>query len=193
MSQSKNNKYTDVDKEALRLDWVFDKGINFKDRIIQLTGEIETQTSFDYMDAALTEMERGSKKAITIKINSPGGSPTEALAIVGRLRNSKCQIVTEVYGEVMSAAVLILAAGDKRRMSKYAVFMHHESSYSISGEHSSVKDAVERAEREEELWSKYMQEFTEKDTYFWKYSVIKKNMFLDAYECYAYGVIDEIF
>lgn len=193
MSQSKNNKFTDVDKEALRLEYCFEKGINFKDRIIQLTGEIEPQSSFDYMDAALTEMERESKKAITIKINSPGGSPTEALAIVGRLRNSKCQIVTEVYGEAASAAVLILAAGDKRRMSRYASFMHHQSSYNVSGDHASVKDTVEQAERDEKLWAQYMEEFTFRDRDYWYNSAIRRNLFLNSAQCLQDGVVDEVF
>ena len=70
--------------------------------------------------------ERG-EKAITIRLHSEGGSVYEALAIVGRIEKCKCQIITEGYGAIMSAATLILASGDKRRISRLAWFMVHES------------------------------------------------------------------
>ena len=120
-------KTKDIDKEKLRLDYLFEQGVNFVDRVIQINEEIDDH-SFSFLDAALSELERSSKKTITIKINSPGGSVYDALAMIGRLNSSSCRIVTEAYGHVMSAATLLLAAGKKRRMSKYCVFMAHQMS-----------------------------------------------------------------
>ena len=60
----------DVDKEKLRLDYLFDQGVNFVDRVIQINEEIDDH-SFSFIDAALCELERASKKTITIRINSP--------------------------------------------------------------------------------------------------------------------------
>ena len=117
----------DVDKEKVRLDYLFDQGVNFVDRVIQINEEIDDH-SFAFVDAALSELERASKKTITIRINSPGGSVYDALAMIGRLNASSCRIVTEAYGQVMSASTLLLAAGKKRRMSKYCVFMEHKMS-----------------------------------------------------------------
>lgn len=186
------NKHTDVDKESLRLEYCFEKGINFQDRIIQITGEIEDQSSFDYLDAALNEMERGTKKAITIRINSPGGSVYEALAMIGRIESSKCQIITECYGHAMSAAGLILAAGDKRRMCKRSWFMYHEMQYAISGSHSEIKDAFLQAEREMQAWATAMSEFSNMDLTFWQEAAHKHDYHLTATECLDMGVIDEI-
>ncbi len=53
----------------IHLDHLFEKGVNFKERIICITDTIEHPT-FDYVDAALTEMESENRKTITIKINS---------------------------------------------------------------------------------------------------------------------------
>ena len=192
MTTAKNNKHTDVDRESLRLEYVFDKGINFRDRIIQVTGEIEDNSSFDWLDAALTEMERGSKKAITLKINSPGGSVYEALGMVGRLAASKCQIITEGYGQIMSAATLLLACGDKRRISKYAFFMHHEASYYVEGRHDTVASTVSQMEREERLWSRWMEEFSTQPAEFWYSKGKQRDFYLTAEECQIYGVVDEI-
>ena len=187
-----DKKFLEIEKERLRLEYSFDMGINFADRVIQMTGELEDQGYFDRIDAALSEMERDSKKGITIRINSPGGSVYEALAILGRLKNSKCHITTEGYGCIMSAASLILAAGDKRKMSKYAQFMHHEAQYGLAGRHSAIQDEVAQIEREEHMWSRWMAEFTNKDAQFWYDHGKRKDFHMFAEECLATGIIDEI-
>lgn len=190
---SQKNKHTDVDKEALRLEYCFEKGINFKDRIIQITGEIEENSSFDYLDAAMTEMERDSKKAIQIKINSPGGSVYEALAMVDRIKDSKCQVITKCYGHAMSAAGLILAAGDKRLIGSRSWMMYHELSYGTKGSHSEVRDYVEQAEREMRAWVQSMAEFSNRDESFWDCAAHKHDFYLDANQCLEYGIVDDIF
>lgn len=182
---------SDSDKENLRLEFMFERGINFKDRTIQITGNIE-EGGFDFIDSALSELERGSRKAVTIKINSPGGSVYEALAMVGRLQNSKCQIITEGYGQIMSAAILILAAGDKRRISKFAWAMNHEASYTINGRHSDVKDEIAQMEREEKMWCDTMAEMSGMNAEFWYKTSHKTNFYLTATECKNLGLVDEI-
>lgn len=187
------NKHTDVDKESLRLDYVFEKGINFKDRIIQITGAIEENTSFDWLDAALTEMERGSKKAITLKINSPGGSVYEALAMVDRIRESKCQIITKCYGHAMSAAGLILAAGNKRYIGKNSWFMHHEISAGIMGSLSEMQQQLQQIDKEFYEWARALSEFTNTDKQFWIEEASKKDFYLSSSECILYGIVDDVF
>lgn len=191
---TQKSKHTDVDKESLRLEYCFDKGINFQDRIIQITGEIQDNSSFDWLDAALTEMERSSRKAITLKINSPGGSPYEALAMVDRIKESKCQIITKCYGHAMSAAILILASGDKRLMGKHAWFMHHEASYEAPlNNHSNVKDYVQQLEREEIQWNKTMAEFSNESEDFWRSASHKHDFYLTAKQCLELEIVDELF
>ena len=191
MTQAKT-KHTDVDKESLRLEYCFEKGINFKDRVLQITGPIEEHVSFDYLDAALTEMERGSKKSITIKINSPGGSTYEALAMVDRIRESKCQIVTKCYGHAMSAASIILAAGDKRLIGRRAWLMHHEISYGSAGTLSEHVDLVTQTHQEFLQWCKAMAEFTNMPYEFWLEEAKKKDAYFNAEEALELGIADAI-
>lgn len=190
---SKDKKDKDLSEDQFRLEFVFDKGINLKDRIIQITGEIEDAASFDWLDAALTEMERDSKRAVTLKINSPGGSVYEALAMVDRIKDSKCQIITKCYGHAMSAASLILAAGDKRYIGSRSWLMVHEMSYDASGAHSNIKDQVQQAEREMQEWSRAMAEFTNQPTDFWLKAAHKQDFYLSAEECIMLGVVDGTF
>lgn len=183
---------TKISQTAMHLEYLFDRGVNFKDRAITITGDID-QPWFDIVDAAMSEFERDSKKAVKIKINSSGGSVYEALAIVGRLRNSKCHVITEGYGHVMSAATIILACGDKRRMSEFATFMHHEASYEAAGRHSQVVAEVNQREREEKLWSKWMAEFCRGDENNW-YEIGKHtDKYYTAEECVEMDIVDEVF
>jgi len=176
----------------IHLESIFDRGVNFKERIITITEEIGFP-ALDIVDAAMTEMEGQSRKTITIKIHSEGGSVYEAMAIVGRMKKSKCKIVTEGYGAVMSAATLILAAGDERKISEFAWFMHHEASYGAEGRHSQVKDLVAQMEKEEKIWSDWMARFSSKDAKFWYKAGENKDTYLTAEELVKYGVADEIF
>ena len=176
-----------------RFKFFYEHDIDVKTRTIRIVGTIGHATDFEFIDSALSVLESESRKAITIKINSGGGAVYEALAIVGRMKASRCQIITEGYGHVMSAATLILAAGNRRRMSKYATFMHHESSYMVGGSHSQVKEEIEQMEKEEELWSGWMEELTTTDASDWRKFAHKKNLYLTAEECIKHGVIDEVF
>lgn len=182
-----------IDKYYNHLDKYVEKGVDLVNRVIRLDGDIEDGYDFSHIDAAFTILESMSRQSITIRLKSYGGSVHEALAIIGRFKQSKCQIIVEGYGAIMSAAVIILASGDKRRVSKYACVMHHEASYGLSGRHSDIKDEIEQAEREERMWAKWMAEKTNQDAAFWYNHGSRKNFYMTAEECHACGIVDEVF
>ncbi len=178
---------------SLLLEYVFKHGADFQRRVLNLTGEIN-EDMFNLVDRTLTEMEADSRAAITIKINSPGGFCYQAMAIVGRIRESKCQIITKGYGEIMSAATLILAAGRRRKISKFSSFMWHEMSYGVDFDrHSNHKDMVLQAEKEVKLWAQWMEEFTGKPAKFWLEAGTKKDSYFTAEQLLKLGVVDELF
>lgn len=185
-------------REKLKLDFSFDYGVDFDNRVVRMSGYIGDiledfeSVTFDKVDAALTRMENDSSEPITIRLNSGGGSVYEGLAIVGRLTSSPCEIIVEAYGCCMSAATLILACGDHRRISKYTISMFHQSAYGVSGSHEEVKEQVEQQEKEEKLWAKWVAELSKKTEKFWYKTVKKKNVYLTAEKMFAYGVVDEI-
>lgn len=189
---SKTPKELHLEQEKLRLEYLFEQGIDLKHRIIRITGPIGDGT-FEEFDCQLTELEKSNaRKTVTVRINSPGGSVYDALAIVGRIKSSSCPVITEGYGHIMSAATLVLAAGKRRKMSMYAWFMFHKSQYMVGGSHDDVIEAVEQAEREEKFWAKWMAEMSEKDAKFWYNSAKKKDFYMTAEECLKVGIIDEI-
>jgi ATP-dependent protease ClpP protease subunit len=109
------------------------------------------------------------------------------------MKESKCHIVTRGYGHIMSAATMILAAGNKRYISKFAFFMHHETEYAIEGKHSDIKNEVHQTEIEEQYWSQWMSEFTKKSKAFWQKTGISKNAYFNSRQLVELGVADEVF
>ncbi len=167
--------------------------LNLKARSIQLVGSIDDKM-FCAIDNALTLLEAKSKRPITFKISSDGGSVYAALAIVGRMQKSSCSINTEVYGRAMSAATIILVAGKKRRMSKLSWFMTHEGSYYLDGTHTQNKFNVQQQERENKLWCQVMSEYSGASAKFWETKGLNgMDLYLSANQCLKLKIIDEVF
>lgn len=181
-----------IDLLALQADMCLKHGIDFYSRTIQLIGPI-TDKTFKQVDAALSILERQSGAAITIRISSLGGECYAALAIVSRMRSSKCKVHTEAHGSIMSAATLILAAGRKRSMSSFATFMFHEAAYNVGGRHSEVQAWVEQFEREEQTWSKIMEKLTGTEASYWATLGKHTDKFFTPEALLEKGVIDKVF
>jgi len=191
MSETRR-KSTELERLALNLDYAFTKGVDLDNRIIWLTEDLE-EDLFEYFDIRITALESRSRKAITVRINSFGGDEYTALGIIGRMTKSPCNINTEGYGKVMSASTLILAAGHKRSLSRFAKFMHHESYYGLEGQHSQVKHELAYMDQMEQDWSMYMEEFTGTPKEYWLQNGVGKNLYLSADECLELNVVDEVF
>lgn len=179
-------------EQQLYLEYSLMYGVAIKDRVIRITDEID-QFTVDVVDTALMEMQRDSRKGITVKISSPGGDTYAALAIVDMLRDSKCHIHTIGYGHVFSAATLILACGDRRSIGRRAFVMHHEASFDVGGRYSDVAEYVHQVQREEEMWAQSMYDFTQYETpKFWLDQAKKRDWYLDAQEAVDHGIVEDI-
>ncbi len=183
-----------MEKKLLNLEFAFERGVNFEARTIIINEDIE-EGAFSWLDAALTEMEHlNSRKTVTLKINTYGGLLYETNALIGRIHSSTCRIVTEGHGKIMSAGLLILACGDKRKMSKYAMGMHHAASY--GHDHEKViahEDYLRQMQKEENQRFDMFEEFTHTSAEKWKELAGYKDEYLTPDQCLALGVIDEIF
>lgn len=109
MRKYKFMNYTNADGEISLLMYgdIDSWGINAKDVVTTLC-ELESQY-----------------KKINLRINSPGGSVFEGLAIYNAIKNSKADIEIYVDGIAASMASVIALCGRKVYMSKYAQLMIH--------------------------------------------------------------------
>lgn len=181
-----------LEKATVNREYAVGYGWDVEKRIIRLTEDIE-QGSFEMFDTAMCEIEANGRKAITVKVSSYGGEVYEALSIIGRMQESKCQIITKGYGKIMSAATAILAAGDKRGISQYAAFMHHEAQIALEGGLDGVKNELRQQEQEEILWNRLMSDLTGVPFEFWANRGIGKNYYMAADDCLEFNIVDEVF
>lgn len=73
----------------------------------------------------IEELNAIDAEAITVRINSIGGSVPDGLAIYNAIRRHKATVTTVVDGMALSIASLIAMAGDKRQMAANAMLMLH--------------------------------------------------------------------
>lgn len=162
------------------------------ERRIVLTGEVD-HNMFSELCNRLSELELESDEApVLVEVSSIGGNTQDALAIVGRLHASPCPIHTVGYGQIMSAATLIFAAGERRLMSKYAWFMIHDASDRFAGPLTKVKREVKQLEREELQWIDLLEQFTGVPKALWA-ELTANSAHLTATECKNLQIVDELF
>lgn len=179
-------------KDEVSIDTMLEYGIQLKHRVISIVGAIDEEV-VKAVDYALCEFgTKETEKPVHFHICSHGGEVYSALAILGLMKASKCEIYTYGFGEIASAATVILAAGDRRFVSNLAHFMHHEGSYEVDGRHSQMKALVKQHEREEQQWASLMEKFTKKPKQFW----LKEGTGVDVYftpaQLVELGVVDEV-
>lgn len=162
-------------------------------RVIRIIGSID-EDAFRKFSAQLLELELANSKAsITIELSSGGGTATDALAIVGRIRSSPCYkfINIEAYGLIASAAVMILAVCHLRSMSEEAWVMVHEDSGKIKGDVQTFEREAAHYRRMEDQWADLMAKYSTTSAEKWS-NMHKATTYLTAKECLRLGLVDKI-
>lgn len=159
-------------------------------RCIRIIGEI-SEGSFEDFSKRLNELESQSDKPVHVEVCSGGGLPEAALAFYSRIRLSKVDVYIYVYGHASSAASLIVAAGDKRFMTKEAWIMVHEENSEIEGDVKTFETEVEQMRRAENAWNDLLASRTKTTARSWA-GMNHETTYLTAEECLELGLIDEI-
>ncbi len=160
-------------------------------KVIILAEEISDEHSAKFSER-LYELERDKKSTtVFIELCSPGGDAYSALAYASRLRNSRLNIVVYASGLVASAAVLVLAYGDYRLMTKEAWVMVHEDSGKLKGDVKKLEKDVEHMRRMERQWCELLRNKTRISSIEWG-KLHKQETYLTADDCLLYGLVDEI-
>lgn len=160
--------------------------------MIYVTGEIE-EDKFSAFDEAMRDSEKSKSNIIDIVLHSTGGCAYTAIAYHDRIRNSPKDVRITVYGSCMSAAVLILAAGGIRRMSKNSWVMVHEDEpvYDENARVSDIEKAARHGRRLEDQWDALLEQTTGTTASHWRI-LHKAETYLLADECKELGLIEEI-
>ena len=162
-----------------------------------LMGDIDGETIEKTIRWLLYENMDNSNpdKILTLYINSTGGSLTDAFGLIDVIKNSNFVVRTIGIGNVMSAAFLIFAAGDKgeRYIAKNTSIMCHQFTESIDEKYHDIKAAL----KETENCNNRMVDFLVEATGLVPSKVKSKllppsDVYLTAEELLEYGVADHI-
>jgi ATP-dependent Clp endopeptidase proteolytic subunit ClpP len=82
-------------------------------------------------------------QAITIRINSFGGSVPDGVAIYNAIKRHSAQVTTVVDGVAMSIASLIAMAGDTAEMAENAILMVHAPWTGVAGNSAAMREAAD--------------------------------------------------
>jgi ATP-dependent Clp protease protease subunit len=112
-----------------------------KDRIIFMTGEIDTRSADLLIAQMIFLSQEDPKKDIFFFINSPGGSISSALALYDTMQFVKPDVVTICNGLAASGGALLLAAGapGKRISLPNARIMIHQPLGGASGDAANIE------------------------------------------------------
>lgn len=160
------------------------------ERRLQVCGDINDE-AFEKFSNELYELECDSLDPVVVELNSPGGESYAALAFSARIRLSACPITIVVYGRVESAAVMVLASGKTRLMSKEAWVMVHEDSGKVRGEVHEMEREVGQLRKMEDQWAKLLSEKCKGTVAFWS-ELHRKTTYLSAKECLELGLVDKV-
>lgn len=164
-----------------------------EDRIIFVSGEINTETANSVIAQLLFLEAKNSEKDISLYINSPGGEVDAGLAIYDTMNFIKSKVSVICVGLAASMAAVLLSSGEKGK--RYALphsrIMIHQPLGGAQGQASDIKIQAEQILKIRDTINgilakntgKSIQEI-ENDT--------NRDYYLTSEEALKYGLIDEI-
>ena len=180
---------------------------------IGLVGEITEETSNEVIFAMTTlketiktvvediaddEADKEQECEIEMFISTPGGNADDMFAIydVMRLVKDECDIKVTGVGKVMSAGVLLLAAGTKgkRRIGKNCrVMIHSVIGGHVGPMHQMLNEVTEFKKIQDQYLNALVKETNMSKIYLNRLLKKKVNVYLTAEEAVELGIADEVF
>ncbi len=164
-----------------------------RDRIIMVTGEIETNMA-NVIVAQLLLLESENPNAdVSMYINSPGGDVSAGEAILDTMRYIKAPVSTIGMGLVASMASVLLAGGEKgkRFVLPNTSIMIHQPMAGTQGQVTDMEIQISKFKQTKELLIKQMSEFTgrkEKELF----TAMERDNWMTASDAKDFGLIDGI-
>lgn len=162
------------------------------DRIIWLAGPVNDRMS-TVVQAQLMFMDNQEVKDITLHVDSPGGSVKSGLSIVNVMEYISSDCITINTGMAASMGSILLGAGTKGKRASlgYSRVMLHQVSTGASGNIQDIRRSIAEGEKYNELLFGLLGKYTNKDPK----QVMEdanRDLWLNAEEALAYGIIDSI-
>src|SRR5574338_1374942 len=167
---------------------------NDDERIIYFAGEV-SESNVSSAIAALFSMQARSPDPVYMVIETYGGYVDSMYSLYDAIKYVTCPVHTIALGKVMSAGVLLLAAGAKghRLIGPHARIMTHSASFSVNGNIFEIKNELDEALRMEEMWIDAMVEETgaSRDTLV-ELNNRRGDQYITPQKCIELGIADRL-
>lgn len=164
-----------------------------KDRIVFVTGHIDSAVSNTVIAQLLFLDKENPKEDIRMYINTPGGIVNDGLAILDTMNFVRCDVTTIAVGMAASMGCILLAGGKKgKRFSlPNAQILMHQPIGGAEGQATDIDIAAKEILKTRERLYKMLSKFSGKSI-----KQIEKDADRDKYftaqEALEYGLIDRI-
>ena len=182
-----------------------EEGVTNSLRILSLYGDIEEEKCSEIISGLrilhhnfTNGTGEEAREQFELLVSSAGGSASDMFAIYDTMRmvREDCDIKTRGLGKVMSAAVLLLAAGTKgkRLVGKNCRLMVHSVVSGHAGELYSLQNELEEVQWVQNQYVKTLANETDMTQKYIKKLLNRRvNVYLTAEEAVEYGIADEVF
>lgn len=180
-------------------DWVeayFEYGVDVANRCIFLSADVD-QESIGHVIKGLYLMEaEDASKPVEVRIMSYGGDIFDMFGLHDVTRTLKCPVYTMGMGKVMSAAVLLLACGEKEHRwagPNTGFMIHVPSMIDEEGKTHEVQSSLDFTKLMWKRWYELMEKYTSKPASHWR-RLCNKNadVYFSADEALEWGLIDNL-
>jgi ATP-dependent Clp protease protease subunit len=164
-----------------------------KDRVVFLTGEIETHMANLVVAQLLFLEAENPEKDISLYINSPGGAVNAAFAIYDTMQFIKPDVSTLCIGHAASAGALLLTSGaaGKRYSLPHSTIMIHQVLGGYQGQGTDIEIHARETMRVSDNLNAIIAKHTGKTVEQIKVDTNRDN-FMDPAQALAYGLIDQV-
>lgn len=164
-----------------------------KDRIIFLSGEINTEMANSIIAQLLFLNAQDKEKDITMYINSPGGQVTAGLGIYDTMNHISCDVATVCIGMAASMGAFLLSSGTKGK--RYALpnaeIMIHQPLGGARGQATDIQIVAENIIKIKKKLATILAQNTGQD-YDKVIADTERDNYLDASEAKEYGLVDSV-
>lgn len=170
--------------------------LQISERIVYLAGEV-SELSIAHVTATIIALANQDKTSpIKLIISTYGGSVDEMFSLYDVMKYVPCPVHTIAIGKVMSAGVLLVAAGSKgnRLIGKSTRIMVHPISAGVEGTVFTMENEMAETRRMQQLMEELLLAET-KMTKAQLTQIMKKghDTYLTAKEAVKLGIVDAIF
>lgn len=172
---------------------IFSRLLN--DRIVMLNEPVSSESASLIVAQLLFLESADCDKDIQFYINSPGGSVTDAFAILDTMNYIKCDVSTICVGMTASAASLLLVAGTKGKrfaLCNSEILIHQPSiSGSLQGQATDIKIHSDWMDKTKQKLNRIFSNLTGKPIEVIEHDM-ERDHYMTAEGAKKYGIVDDL-